>query len=148
MHQLQRQDTGECQDGLCGEPLGSQQTLLMGCVLDCHPLPLKLGTPAAPGHPAMPRVLSCWGNLGCFPNGATSQLKGKPPAEQSISSSWDPHWLLRGLHAGQTLSDSKSKLQAVPMSLDHELTHEVMQTIFTPEGAGLCGVMKRSVDIE
>lgn len=102
VHHLQRQDTEKCQDALCGGPLGSQQTLLMGCVLDCHLLPLKLGTPAAPGHPAMPRVLSCWGSLGCFANGATSQLRGKPLAEQSTSSSWEPHWLLRGLHAGDT----------------------------------------------
>lgn len=82
--------TRECQDALCGEPLGSQQTLLMGCVLDYHPLPLKLGTPAAPGHPAMPRVLSCWGSLGCFPSGASSRLRGTPPAEQSISSPGAP----------------------------------------------------------
>lgn len=35
---------------------GSQQTVLMDNVLDCHPLPLELGAPAAPGHPTTPSV--------------------------------------------------------------------------------------------
>lgn len=61
-----------CKDGtlgggktaLCGEPLGSQQTLLRGSVWDCYPPPVKPGTPAAPGHPTVPSVLSCGGKAG------------------------------------------------------------------------------------
>lgn len=43
------------------------------------------------------------------PPASLENCRGKPLAEQPISSFHEPRWLLRGFHAGGTSSDSKLK---------------------------------------
>lgn len=73
-----------------GGASGSQQTVLMDNVLDCHPLPLQLGAPAAPEHLTMPSVPPAGGEAGLFHSWGhqpTRRIAGKPLAEHSVPSS-------------------------------------------------------------